>query len=48
MNSTSSSNLIKIGSDKDFYLHVAYTLLTDKHGFGSIRATQKFIQEVEK
>jgi putative colanic acid biosynthesis glycosyltransferase len=45
---TSSSKLIKIGSDKDVYLHGAYTLLTDKHGFGSIRATQKFIQEVEK
>ena len=44
---TSSSKLIKIGSDKDVYLHGAYTLLTDKHGFGSIRATQKFIQEVE-
>ena len=45
---TSSSKLIKIGTDKDVYLHGAYTLLTDKHGFGSIRATQKFIQEVEK
>jgi len=45
---TSNSKLIKIGSDKDVYLHGAYNLLTDKHGFASKSATQKFIQEVEK
>lgn len=44
----SSSNLIRIGSDIDVYLHGAYTLLTDKHGFASKSATLKFIQEVEK
>ncbi len=47
-NAISSSKLIKIGSDKDVYLHAAYSLLTDKHGFASKSATQKFIQEVEK
>lgn len=46
-NATSSSKLIKIGSDKDIYLHGAYTLLTDKHGFASKMATQKFIKEIE-
>jgi putative colanic acid biosynthesis glycosyltransferase len=45
---TSTSKLIKIGSQKDVYWHGAYTLLTDKHGFASKSATQKFIQEVEK
>ena len=47
-NATSSSKLIKIGSDKDVYLHGAYTLLTDKHGFASKYATQKFIKELER
>jgi putative colanic acid biosynthesis glycosyltransferase len=45
---TSTSKLIKIGSQKDVYLHGAYTLLTDKHGFASKSATKEFIQEVEK
>ena len=44
---TSTSKLIKIGSQKDVYLHGAYTLMTDKHGFASKKATQKFIHEVE-
>jgi putative colanic acid biosynthesis glycosyltransferase len=44
----SSSNLIKIGNKRDVYLHGAYTLLTDKHGFASSRATQKFIEKIEK
>jgi putative colanic acid biosynthesis glycosyltransferase len=46
-NATSSSHLIKIGSDKDVYFHGAYTLMTDKHGFASMSATQKFIKEIE-
>jgi len=45
---TSSSHLIKIGSDQDVYMHGAYTLMTDKHGFASVSATKKFIKEVEK
>ncbi|MBS4040187.1 MAG: glycosyltransferase [Flavobacteriales bacterium] len=44
----SNSKLIKIGWDKDVYLHGAYTLLTDKHGFASKKATKNFIKEVEK
>jgi putative colanic acid biosynthesis glycosyltransferase len=46
-NATSSSHLIKIGTDKDVYLHGVYTLMTDKHGFASTNATRKFIKEVE-
>lgn len=45
---TSNSNLIKIGSDKNVLFHGAYTLLTDKHGFASRRATEKFVEEVVK
>lgn len=44
----STSKLIKIGSVKDVYLHGAYTLLTDKHGFLSKGVTENFIQEVER
>ena len=39
---------IKIGSDVDNYLHIAKTRILDKHGFGSKRATEKFIEEVKK
>jgi glycosyltransferase involved in cell wall biosynthesis len=46
-NATSSSHLIKIGSDKDVYLHGAYTLMTDKHGFASRKSTQKLINEID-
>lgn len=45
---TSASKLIKIGSQKDVYFHGVYTVLTDKHGFASKRATENFIKEVEK
>lgn len=41
-------NSIKIGTDMDNYLHVAKTRLTDKHGFGSTRATKEFIEKVEE
>ncbi|MCW4469575.1 glycosyltransferase [Flavobacterium sp. MFBS3-15] len=43
----SASELIKIGTDLDVYGHVALTLLLDKHGFGSKKATRKFIKEIE-
>lgn len=39
---------IKIGSNIDNYLHVFKTRLFDKHGFGSVKATKKFIEEVKK
>lgn len=39
---------IKIGTDFDNYMHVAKTRIFDKHGFGSTRATKKFIKKVEE
>ena len=39
---------IRIGSDSDVYAHVALTRIFDKHGFGSKRATLKFLKIVEK
>lgn len=35
---------IRIGNSLDVYAHVAKTLLFDQHGFGSIRATKKFLE----
>ncbi|MDR0832728.1 MAG: glycosyltransferase [Candidatus Symbiothrix sp.] len=43
----SQSQLIKIGSKWDIYKHGFLTRLTDRHGFGSKRATKKFIQQIE-
>jgi putative colanic acid biosynthesis glycosyltransferase len=43
----SKSNLIKIGGKLDFYLHVIRSLFTDRHGFGSKRATRKFLKQVD-
>lgn len=39
---------IKIGSKLDNYYHVFKTRVFDKHGFGSINATKKFIEEVKQ
>lgn len=39
---------IKIGNNFDNYMHVAKTRILDKHGFGSKKATIKFIEEVKK
>lgn len=39
---------IKIGNKFDIYSHVLKTRLTDKHGFGSKRATIKFLQKLNK
>lgn len=39
---------IKIGTDFDNYMHVAKTRLFDKHGFGSTKATKKFIEKVKE
>ena len=38
---------IKIGSNLDNYAHVFKTRVFDKHGFGSVSATKKFIEEVK-
>lgn len=40
-------NTIKIGNRLDNYYHVLLTRLFDRHGFGSKRATKKFIREIE-
>lgn len=42
-----SDNRIKIGNKLDNYLHVAKTRVLDMHGFGSINATKKFIEEID-
>ncbi|WP_445715172.1 glycosyltransferase [Flavobacterium sp.] len=47
-NQQSQSKLIKIGNPVDIYLHGFKTAIFDRHGFGSKRATQKLILEIEK
>jgi len=42
----STSNLIKIGTTFDAYAHGAYTRLTDRHGFASVRATKALIAKI--
>lgn len=39
-------NVIKIGNKFDVYAHVIKTRIFDMHGFGSKRATRKFIEKV--
>ena len=39
---------IKIGSNLDNYIHVFKTRVFDKHGFGSVSATKKFIEKVKE
>lgn len=39
---------IKIGNKLDFYTHILKTRLFDLHGFGSKRATKKFIKKIEE
>lgn len=41
-------NTITIGNNYDNYLHVGLTRLLDKHGFGSVKATQEFIKNLEE
>ncbi|MGL5245495.1 MAG: glycosyltransferase [Sarcina sp.] len=47
-NASKDINSIKIGNDIDIYKHVAETRLFDKHGFASLNATKRFIQQIEK
>jgi glycosyltransferase involved in cell wall biosynthesis len=47
-NQDSKSINIKIGSSRDINIHGVITLLTDRHGFGSKTATQKFIKKIDK
>ena len=46
-NQNSVSKLIKIGSKLDFYLHLIRSLFTDRHGFGSKRATKRFLKQID-
>lgn len=39
---------IRIGSKYDNYAHVALTRIYDKHGFGSTKATEIFIEKIEE
>ena len=39
---------IKIGNDKDLLVHLIKTRLFDHHGFGSAKATKRFISQVEE
>lgn len=40
-------NTIKIGTNFDNYMHVAKTRISDKHGFGSTKATITFINQIK-
>jgi putative colanic acid biosynthesis glycosyltransferase len=42
----SLSKSIKVGSEFDFYIHLFYTRLFDKHGLASIKATKKLIEDI--
>ena len=47
-NRPSSSEVIKIGSDLDRKLHGLKTRLSDRHGFGSEKATISLIRKIEE
>ena len=42
-----ASTPVKIGTRYDQMMHVILTRATDRHGFGSIAATHRFVEEVE-
>jgi len=42
------SSLIKIGDRKDFLMHVLYTRVFDRHGYGSKSSTQKAVDQIKK
>lgn len=48
INNYSRLKTIPIGSKADHYLHTIKTRLTDRHGFGSRAATEKFVREIEE
>jgi len=45
---TSTSNIIRISSDLDVYLHGIETRLFDRHGLGSRRATKKLVVQISE
>ena len=48
VNNKSQLDTIKIGTKSDHYLHALYTRLADRHGFGSGRATAKFLERLDE
>lgn len=44
----SSSQVFRIGSDFDVYTHVAYTRLTDRHGFFSRQVTRRLVNRIKE
>lgn len=42
------NNAIRIGSKMDNYTHALKTRIFDKHGFGSVKATHRFIEKVKE
>lgn len=48
MGRDSKAHLIRIGSDWDVRVHGLESMLFDNHGFGSRKATDRFIQEIER
>lgn len=44
----SQSNLIRIGTDWDVYLHGLKTRIFDRHGLGSTNATEKLIKQIKE
>lgn len=46
--SKNCNKVIRIGTNYDNYAHVALTRVSDKHGFGSVRATRDFIRKMEE
>jgi len=47
-NRPSQSQLIRIGSQLDVYLHGMKSLLFDRHGFGSRAASMKFVEQIKE
>ena len=47
-NQNSKSTKIKIGSSTDVAIHGVITLLTDRHGFGSRKATHNLIKKIDE
>lgn len=43
----SQSKLIRIGGEKDSYMHGLCTLLLDNHGLSSARATRAFVEKIK-
>lgn len=44
----SKAHLIRIGSNWDVRVHGLESMLFDNHGFGSRKATKRFVQEIER